>query len=92
MTERKLSETQIEEWTDNPVTKELKRLVNKYLNSVICGFVDDEGEIRNPYRDAFHSFDPQRTQETIASIEGAADTWEEIIELLEGNWELIDEE
>ena len=80
MKQLRISQQQRDEWADSLVTKELKRLIEKYLNEYI-------GEI-----DAFQPFEPNKTQELLAGINGSIDTWEDIIELLAGNWELVDEE
>jgi hypothetical protein len=70
------------EWRESPVTLLLKDLVEKQIK-----------ELKASRADAFHPFDPQRTQETMASIEGAIDTWEIVAnQVLDGDFSYVMEE
>jgi len=75
-----VSEQQISEWLQSPVSKELVKRIEIYRDHL-----DSSKGLS-----AFHPFEPQRTQEVLANLNGAVDTWEDVIDILEGNWELID--
>ena len=70
-----LPREQILEWTENPVTKLLKRLAEKEIEALEEGCTTSQ---------VFHPFEPQRTQEVMAGLNGAIDTWMELVETLEG--------
>jgi hypothetical protein len=72
---RELKPEQISEWAESQVTLELKKLV--------------EGEIakvRSARADAYHPYQPERTQEILAALHGADDTWDIVAAALEGDW------
>lgn len=70
------------EWRESPVTLELKRLVELQVE-----------EIRESKGDAYHAFDPQRTQEILAQLDGAQDTWGIVAEqILDGDFSYVMEE
>jgi hypothetical protein len=75
------SQQQVSEWAENPVTLEFKRLVEKEIE-----------ECRLSMAEAFCPFEPQQTQEIMAGLNGAADTWEKVGIALEGDWTWIMEE
>lgn len=68
------------EWAESLVTKKLLEAIDKYI------------DVLQPKIDIYHPFEPQRTQEILAGLNGSIDAWEDIKEVLEGNWELIDVE
>jgi hypothetical protein len=72
---------QIEKWKEHPVTEALRDLVNKQIEALTL----TKG-------DAYHPFQPERTQEFLANLNGAEDTWYLVAELLAGDWSLFDEE
>jgi hypothetical protein len=76
-----LKKEQLKEWSESPVTLELKDLVKQQVE-----------EIKLSKADAFHPFDPQRTQETMAQLDGAQDTWEILVQILEGDFSYFMEE
>ena len=77
-----LTDNQITEWIESPVTLKLKELVESQIK-----------EIRDSKADAFHPFDPQKTQETMAQLDGAQDTWEILAEqILVGDFSYLMEE
>jgi hypothetical protein len=76
----KVTRKQIEEWIENPVT-----LAFKY----VAEMERDEFVAAKGLR-AFCPFDAQRTQEILANLNGATDTWDEVIAALEGDG-LMDE-
>lgn len=66
---------QILEWCDSPVTKLLKSLALKEVEEL-----QEVGRAT----DIFQPFEPQRTQEILAGRNAAIDTWEDVVEALEG--------
>ena len=73
---------EVEEWTENPVTEALKSLLETHLK-----------ELEQTPRDEFYfPFEPQKTQEVLAGVNGAIDTLEHIINALEGDWSFFEEE
>ena len=76
-----LNPKQIAEWTENPVTELFLSLVKRQLE-----------ELKEAKSDAFHPFEPQKTQETMAQIEGAIDSWEIVADILTGDWTYLEED
>ena len=76
-----MQKEQIAEWKDNPVTRKLLDLVVSQIK-----------EIQVAKGECFHPFQPERTQEIMAGLNGCEDTWEIVQSLLEGDWEYFDEE
>jgi hypothetical protein len=74
------NEQQINEWKESQVTEELLRLVRQFSES-----------LRTSHIDAYSPFEPQKTQEILAGINGALDTWEIVEDLLEGDWSYLDD-
>jgi len=70
----RVSKKQILEWTENPVTEVFKLLAEKERDEL-------EG---SKGLNAFHPFRPERTQEILANLNGAVDTWDTVIAALEG--------
>jgi hypothetical protein len=58
------NEQQINEWKESQVTEELLRLVRQFSES-----------LRTSHIDAYSPFEPQKTQEILAGINGALDTY-----------------
>lgn len=75
-----VSQQQITEWLDNPVTEALAGLVELELDAAL----DRRGI------EAFCPFQPERTQELLATLNGYREAWEDILETLDGKglWEL----
>lgn len=69
-----VSKQQIIEWIENPVTIAFKHIA-KYERDEL---------MNNRGVDAYHPFEPQKTQEILAGLNGAVDTWDFVIEALEG--------
>lgn len=78
----KVTEEMIRDWADSSVTKNLLELVGEQITDLESG----EGVI------CYHPFEPQRTQEVLAGLNGAVDTWSIVQELLGGDWEYFEEE
>ena len=68
------------EWAENPVTIALKKLAE--AERVLTA--------RSKGLQAFQPFKPEHTQEILASLNGEASAWRDVIDSLEGNglWEL----
>lgn len=73
-----VTQEQIDEWAENPVTQELKSLAILLMNDV------DQAKLN-----AYVPGDPQKTQETLAIAAGAYGVWDTLIEALEGDWSYI---
>lgn len=71
-----MKKEEIQEWAQNPITIELKSYIVNELKSLQAGQAD-----------AYHPFEPQKTQEILANLNGARDTWEIIGSLLSGEWD-----
>lgn len=72
---------QVLEWIDNPVTLVFKQFAQQEL----------EETLRSQGLGAYAPFEPQRTQEVLANLNGARDVWEDVVEALEGEG-LMEEE
>lgn len=72
---------QIEEWRESPVTRALFKHVHEEI-AMISGAMGE----------AFTPFDPQRTQEIMAGLNGSRDTWLFVSDLLEGDWSLFEKD
>ena len=80
----KVQKKQITEWLDNEVTVAFKKAAEKERDEVLAA----RG------LNAFHPFQADRTQEVLASLNGSVDTWDYVIQTLEGEglWELEDDD
>lgn len=76
-----LNPEQVNEWRENPVTLELKRLVEIELDLT-----------QRSKANAYSPFDAQKTQEILAGLNGCEDTWGLILEALDGDWDYFKEE
>ena len=80
---QRVSLEQINEWLENPVTLAFRATCQVQLNKVI-----DDGGLN-----AYVAGEPQKTQENLAELTGRGQTWQEIIDTLDGEeWELEDGE
>ena len=77
----RVSPKQIAEWTENPVTLALKGLMQAELKKT-----------QSSKADAFHPFEPQRTQEVLAGLEGNEEILEIVLDTLSGDWDYLMEE
>ena len=73
---------QIVEWLDNPVTLVFKEFARQELEDTIIS----QG------LDAYTAFDPHKTQELLAGLNGAKDVWEDVTEALNGEGLAFEEE
>ncbi len=76
---KKVAPEQVREWLDSPVTVAFK---------LACELERDESAEAKGV-DFYHPYEPHKTQEILAGLNGAVDTWEVVIEALE---ELADEQ
>jgi hypothetical protein len=76
-----VTKKQILEWRDNPVTVELKWIV---LREIAIA--------KEAMQNAYHPFDPQRTQEIMAALNANEQDWLDFQDLVEGRWEVFTEE
>ena len=79
----RVSKQQIMEWIENPVTIAFRQM---------CEVERDESMGQRGWA-CYKPFDPSKTQELLASLNGYVDAWDYAIDALkgEGLWELDDE-
>ena len=73
---------QIIEWTENPVTLYLKEKVEEEIEML-------EGAARTS--NVYKPFEPEKTQELLATLNAAIDGWELVLEALNGDMEDLGE-
>ena len=76
-----MSEQQKKEWADNPTNEYLVDLIEKYVL-----YLDHTKGL-----EAYHPGEPQKTQELLAALNGEASAWGEAIEVLKGNFDIMEE-
>ena len=77
-----MKKDEYKEWTQNPITKEVLKF-----------FLTQIEELEDSAKHAYVPFEPQRTQELFAGLNGARDSWEHASEILTGDhWEYFNEE
>ena len=74
--------SQITEWVENPVTIELAQHIASELQEI-----HGAKEL-----DAFHPFQPERTQEILAGLNAAEEQLECVLAWLEGDWTFLEDE
>lgn len=79
---RLINSKQVKEWAENPVTELFQRILQEER---------DETEAMTGLQ-AFTPFDPQRTQEVLANLNGFVDAMDIVIESLGGDWSNWEEE
>jgi hypothetical protein len=79
---RQINKQQIEDWTENPVTIELRKLVEGDLEEIR----DTEAT------DCIFRGDPQRTQENLVDLVARELDLVFFIDLLSGEWSYFEEE
>ena len=77
-----LSKQQILEWADSPTNKYLIKLIEKY-----CLYLNEQRGIN-----AYCPGDSQKTQETLATLNGEFSAWGDFVELLQGDLSLVMED
>lgn len=70
----KPSKSQILEWTENPVTLYFRQVVTEERDFFMSGKCVD----------TYHPFEPHKTQEIIANLNGSCDSLSWILRMVEG--------
>jgi len=71
----RITKQQLEEWIENPVTIFFRQWAEEEKES--CEMASGI--------DVYHVYQPQRTQEILAGLNGCVDTWDLVIAALEGD-------
>jgi len=77
----KISPEMMSEWVESLITQELR-----------THFASQITLLKESMAEAYAPYEPQRTQEILANLNGAQDTWELALEALDGDWSYFDEE
>jgi hypothetical protein len=77
----RINEKQIAEWTENPVTIELLKLVKEELIKIVL----------TPTGDCLHFGDPNKTYESLVRMDSEEHTFATIQLALEGDWGYFEE-
>ena len=75
-----MNREQVEEWAQSPVNQILVRFIESHIEELRVG------------TDAYCPFEPYKTQETLANLNGSIDTWEIVVDLLNGDWDFMEED
>ena len=78
----RIKQQQLEEWTENPVTIMFREVLERER--------DDIAASRG--LEAFTPFEPQKTQEILANLNGYVDAIDVVIACLAGDWSSLEEE
>jgi len=70
---------QIEQWAQSPVNEVLIKAITRHLEELRVG------------TDAYHPFEPYKTQEIMAGLNGSIETWEIVVGLLQGDWDFLED-
>lgn len=78
----KISEEQIQEWTENPITEALIAAVQEEIN-----------EIQDtPITNCLFFGEPNKTHENLVNLESRGAVWREVLDVLKGDWSYFLEE
>ena len=75
----KITRENLLEWLENPVTEQLKELVDSYT--------EDLGAARGA--DCYAFGEPNRTQDALSQLVGEMTAWGHVAEALEGDWSIF---
>ena len=78
----RINKQQFQEWTENPITELIREAFEKER--------DEISQSRG--LDAFSPFEPQKTQEILANLNGFVDAMDVVIDVMEGDLSSIEEE
>ena len=78
----RINKQQFNEWTENPVTELIKASLQK----------EREDIAHSRGLDAFSPFEPQKTQEILANLNGYVDALDVVIDIMDGDLSSIEEE
>ena len=77
----KIHPEQIQEWTENPVTLEVVRILQEAIDAIV-----------DAKTQCYVQFEPHKTQELMAGLQGSHDAHLDFMAILLGDWEaFIDE-
>jgi hypothetical protein len=79
---KQINKEQLEEWTENPITELFRKILIEERDEILA----QRG------LEAFEPFQPYRTQEVLANLNGFVDAMNIVIDSLSGDWSLWDEE
>ena len=77
-----LTQEQIQEWVDSPVTETLKKEVASYIEELNVG--------KGP--NCYVPYEPQKTQDNLSTLIGQIGAWEIVVAVLDGDWSIFEEE
>lgn len=80
--QRSLSQDQVLEWAENPVTLALLELICDEIDRIEA----------TPVINCLAPGEPQKTQDNLIDLTARAYTWDTIREVLEGDWSYLTEE
>lgn len=69
----------VQEWAESPVNEEAIKRINTLINSM-------------EQQDCYCAGEPQKTQELMVAQRAVIATWSECIEVLQGDWDLLESE
>ena len=72
----RISQKQILEWSENPVTIRLKEEAEKEITEIQ----------QMPITDCLYLSEPQKTQENLIELEARMTAWMRWVEFLDGDW------
>ena len=77
----KVSKQQRTEWTENPVTTELRKLSETELKKIL----------ETPILDCLCHGEPDKTHESVVNLEARGFAWLTLIDALQGDWSYFEE-
>lgn len=77
----RITPEQLDEWTENPVTIFFREMLERERDEIA----------QSRGLDAFAPFEPHKTQEIMANLNGFVDAINVVIEALQGDWSSIEE-
>jgi len=78
--DKKIALEQVNEWAQGPINQTLTQYIRRYIEELQVGL------------DAYTPYQPHKTQEILANLNGSVDTWEAVIEILNGDFSLLEED
>ena len=78
----RINRQQFSEWTENPVTELIKQSLEKEREEIAL----------SRGLDAFSPFEPQKTQEILANLNGYVDALDVVVAIMDGDLSSIEED
>jgi len=78
----RVSQEQIQDWTENPVTEALAALLVEELESIQ----------NTPIVDTLFYGEPIKTHENLVNLQARAVAWSDLVDLLGGDWSYFEED